>query len=157
MTRSGRRRCELEWAGDNGRPGEIDRTLAGRAVEAALARDGLDGRTLTILIVDDAACIRLHRDHFDDASTTDVMSFPDGGPDPETGRIRLGDLAVCLDEARRVAAARGRPVGDEVALYVLHGCLHLLGYDDADPADQAEMWAVQREILSGLGCDIGPA
>lgn len=149
------KRCAIAWEGLRGVRGEIDRALAAKAVEAALRRDGLAGRSLTVLVVDDPACIALHRDHFGDATATDVMSFPDGAPDPESGRVRLGDLAVCLDEARRVARRRRRPVGEEVALYVLHGALHLLGYDDQDPRDRRAMWAVQREIMSGLGVAIG--
>jgi len=148
-----RRRCLIAWTG---LPiAAADRRLAARAVEAALAHDGLAGRALTVLAVDDAECVRLHRDHFGQDATTDVMSFPDGAPDPESGRVRLGDLAVCLDQARRVAARRRRPVGEEIALYVLHGTLHLLGHDDVDPRDRAAMWALQREIMSGLGVAIG--
>lgn len=151
--RKPRLRCPVAWSGLAATPAARD--LAQRAVEAALARDRLDGRSLTVMLVGDAECRRLHRQHFGIATTTDVMSFPDGVADPEDRRIRLGDLAVCLDEARRVAARRKRPVREELALYVLHGCLHLLGYDDVDPADRAAMWTVQREVMRGLGIDIG--
>lgn len=144
--------CRIEWAG---LPVPAPaRTLAQRAVDAALARDALEGRLLCVLIVDDAESSRLHQEHFGDATPTDVMSFPDGAEDPDSGRVRLGDLAVGLDVARRLAAERGRPVEEELALYVLHGALHLLGFDDIDDDDRAEMWAVQREIMSGLGISI---
>lgn len=144
--------CRIEWAG---LPVPAPtRALAQRAIDAALARDALDGRLLCVLIVDDAESARLHQEHFGDASPTDVMSFPDGAEDPDSGRVRLGDLAVGLEIARRLAAERGRPVAEELALYVLHGALHLLGFDDIDEGDRAEMWAVQREIMSGLGISI---
>lgn len=152
MTASGRLRCVIEWSGLE--MPLAARDLAQRAVEAALARDQLRGRSLCVLLVDDADSAQLHGEHFGDATPTDVMSFPDGVVDPSSGLIRLGDLAVGLNVARRVAAQRGRPVVEELALYVLHGCLHLLGHDDEADADRAEMWAVQRAIMAKLGIAI---
>ncbi len=119
-----------------------------------MLRDGLSKRGLCVMVVDDAESAALHGQHFNDATPTDVMSFPDGSPDPSTRLTRLGDLAVCLDVARRVAAKRGRPEHEELALYVLHGTLHLLGYDDVDDADRDEMWAVQREVMGKQGTTI---
>ncbi len=148
-------RCQVEWTG---LPVSAEaRHLAESAVEAALARDGLRGRSLCVLLVDDAGSARLHGEHFADQTPTDVMSFPDGTEDPESSLTRLGDLAVGLEVARRVAAVRGRPSHEEVALYVLHGTLHLLGFDDVEPADAAEMWTIQREVMRALGVDIGDA
>ncbi len=150
-----RPRCLVEWTG---LPVSAEaRTLAELAVDAALARDDLTGRSLCVLVVDDADSARLHGEHFADPTPTDVMSFPDGTGDPESGLTRLGDLAVGQGVARRVAAERGRPEHEELALYVLHGTLHLLGFDDVEPADAAEMWAIQREVMSPLGVDIGDA
>jgi probable rRNA maturation factor len=148
------RRCRVEWAGEEVAPAA--RRLAEAAVEAALARDGLTGCSLCVLVVDEAGSARLHGEHFADPTPTDVMSFPDGTDDMDDGGRRLGDLAVCAAVARTVAARRGRPADEELALYVLHGCLHLLGYDDVEPADRAEMWAVQRAVMGGLGVEIGP-
>lgn len=133
---------------------DLDRALVRRAVAAALAEDGMDGCALTVLLVDDAGSARLHGEHFGDPTPTDVMTFPDGQDDPESGRHRLGDLAVGVGVARREAARRGVPVAHELALYVLHGVLHLLGHDDADPRDQEEMWQVQRRLLAPLGIAI---
>jgi probable rRNA maturation factor len=144
--------CLIEWAGEPA--DERFRVLAQRAIEAALARDGLQERSLCVLLVADAESAHLHGEHFADPTPTDVMSFPDGATDPSSGLVRLGDLAVGLEVGRRVAAERGRPLAEELALYVLHGALHLLGYDDVDDADRAEMWAVQREVMGGLGIAI---
>ncbi len=152
MSASSRPRCTLEWSGVT--IGDPARELAARAVELALAGDRLRQRSLCVLIVDDAESARLHDEHFDDPTPTDVMSFPDGSPDPSSGLTRLGDLAVCLDVARRVAAQRARPVDEELALYVLHGMLHLLGHDDVDEADREAMWAVQRTVMTKLGITI---
>ena len=125
-------------------------------VDAALAESETRDCSLTVLLVDAKASARLHETHFADASATDVMTFPDGGLDPETGRRHLGDLAVCVDVARRAAAARRRAVGDELILYILHGLLHLLGHDDRKPRDRAKMWAAQRRLLAGVGIGLEP-
>ncbi len=149
---SGRPRGIVEWTGID--VGEEAEALAARAVDLALAQDRLRKRSLCVLVVDDAESARLHSEHFDDPTPTDVMSFPDGAPDPSSGLTRLGDLAVGLEVARRVAQQRGRPVEEEIALYVLHGTLHLLGHDDIEDADRKAMWAVQRAVMSKLGITI---
>jgi probable rRNA maturation factor len=147
--------CQLDiqpaWPGDP--------AIVQAACDAALARDGLGPAGLAVLLVDTAESARLHAEHFDDPTPTDVMSFPDGEMDPETGLPRIGDLAVCVDVAAERAAGDPRRCHDELVLYVLHGLLHCLGYDDIDPDDRADMWAVQREILSPLGIAVedGPA
>ncbi|MFW5845508.1 MAG: rRNA maturation RNase YbeY [Planctomycetota bacterium] len=125
-------------------------------VDAACARDGLDQVHLGIHWVDDAESAHLHATHFDDPTTTDVMSFPDGSRDPATGRVLLGELAVCLDVARRESTRRHVPEQDELLLYVLHGLLHLLGHDDVDPDDRREMWAIQHDVLAQIGIALDP-
>ncbi len=131
--------------------GEWDARLVAAAVDAALAADGMHGGQLVVRLVDAGESRRLHRTHFRQASATDVMTFPDGTDDPETGRLRLGDLAICLDIARLEAARRNRPTAHELALYVVHGVLHLLGHDDVDPRDRAAMWAEQHRVLAEVG------
>jgi probable rRNA maturation factor len=79
------------------------------------------------------------------------MTFPDGSADPASGRLLLGDLAVCVDVAAREAKARGRPLADELTLYCLHGLLHLIGYDDVTAAKQKRMWNAQRRLLASEG------
>jgi probable rRNA maturation factor len=122
-----------------------------RVLEAALAEARIRSAGLTILLVDDARSAELHGRHFADPTTTDVMTFPDGSEDPATGRVHLGDLAVCVDVAAREGRARGRNTGDELTLYCLHGLLHLIGYDDVTPRKQARMWAAQRRLLAKAG------
>jgi probable rRNA maturation factor len=120
-------------------------------LDAALAGARIRDAALTILLVADAEAAELHGAHFADPTTTDVMTFPDGSRDPASGRLLLGDLAVCVDVAAREAAARGRPVADELTLYCLHGLLHLVGYDDVTPAEQQRMWKAQRRLLAAEG------
>lgn len=149
--------CRIDWMDEADGLPLLDRALAQRAVDAALATDGLAGGSLTVLLVDDAASAELHGQHFDDPTPTDVMTFPDGTEHPDDGLIHHGDLAIGVEVARRVAAARGRPVGDELILYLVHGVLHLLGHDDHHDEDRAAMWDLQRQVLGPLGIDIGQA
>ena len=145
--------CVIDLIDETGRA-SIDHARIQAVVDAAIATDGLGPCALTVLVIDDAHSSRLHQEHFGDPDTTDVMTFPDGSDDPESGRTHLGDLAVCVDVAERVARERGRSASDELTLYVLHGVLHLLGFDDIDLDDQVTMWAEQRRLLATVGIDL---
>lgn len=136
----------------------LNRARLQRLLDAAL-RGGRHAQakataSLTILLVDAAASARLHLAHFDDGEATDVMTFPDGTVSPRPARIHLGDLAVCVDVAIREAGVRGVPVADEITLYILHGLLHLVGYDDTTRAELTRMWAAQRRLLAAEGIRI---
>lgn len=125
-----------------------------RVLDAAAKEAGIRRASLTILLVGDDESAALHGQHFDDPTTTDVMTFPDGSENPATGILHLGDLAVCVDVAAREGAARERSTGDELTLYCLHGLLHLIGYDDVTPAKQKRMWQAQRRLLAKVGIAI---
>jgi probable rRNA maturation factor len=144
-------RCELAIIDRARRRARLDRARVQRVLDAALAARRLRACSLSVLLVDDDESARLHAQHFQDPTATDVMTFPDGGTDPETGLRHLGDLAVGVEVARREAATRRRRVGDELILYVLHGLLHLIGFDDVTPAQQRRMWAEQRRLLAAEG------
>jgi probable rRNA maturation factor len=148
------KRCEIAVVNRSGRKPEMDLGKVQAVVDAALAEDGMERCALTVLLVDDHESARLHREHFDDSDPTDVMTFPDGSKDPESGLTLLGDLAVGVEVARRVAGERDRSEADEICLYVLHGVLHLLGYDDEEEADALEMWRVQRRLLATVGIEL---
>jgi probable rRNA maturation factor len=128
----------------------LDRERVLKVITAALRKQG---GTLTVLFVSEARSAELHGLHFLDPSPTDVMTFPDGSTDPDGG-ILLGDLAVCVPVAQREARRRKRPLADELTLYILHGVLHLLGYDDADEQSRRAMWTVQRRLLGQVGITV---
>ncbi len=132
----------------------IGRARLQRVLDAAVAEAAIARASLTVLLVDDGESARLHAAHFADPTPTDVMTFPDGEIDPESGLLHLGDLAVGVDVARREAAARGQKVADELTLYVLHGLLHLVGYDDVTPGKLKRMWEAQRRLLAEVGVEI---
>lgn len=125
---------------------------------AALARHVLDDlrvhpqAELSVLLVDEAAMTALHRQWMDEDGPTDVLSFPMDelrpgreGEDPQPGL--LGDVVLCPTVARRQAAEAGHTVHEEMLLLTTHGILHLLGYDHAEPAEEREMFALQRRLL----------
>ncbi len=120
-------------------------------LERVLREARIPRASLTVLLVGEAASRRLHDLHFGDPTATDVMSFPDGTPADRHGRLHLGDLAVCVPVARAAAAGHGMGLPEELTLYILHGLLHLVGYDDRRPRDLARMWAAQRRLLATVG------
>ncbi|WP_151527006.1 rRNA maturation RNase YbeY [Serinicoccus kebangsaanensis] len=112
---------------------------------------------LTITLVDEATMANLHERWMDLPGPTDVMSFPmdelrPGTPglgrgDDDARSGVLGDVVLCPSVARAQAKEAGHAVGDELLLLTTHGILHLLGFDHAEPADEREMFDLQRTLL----------
>lgn len=122
-----------------------------RAARAALAHQQAASGALTIRLTGDAALRRLNRGFMGHDAATDVLSFPAEEPG------YFGDLAISVTRAAAQARAGGHSLQAELQLLVVHGVLHLLGYDHATRAQQARMWAAQARILSELGCELtGP-
>lgn len=113
---------------------------------------------LTIRLTDDAELRRLNAQFLGIDSPTDVLSFPSGETDPETQAVYLGDIVISYPRALDQAEAGGHPFLDELRLLVVHGVLHLLGYDHAQEDEKEAMWAIQAEVLKSLNATItGPA
>jgi len=121
-----------------------------RAALAVLARQSIDG-DLTIVLTDDAQLHELNRDYLNIDAPTDVLSFPASETDPKTARRYLGDILISVPRAEEQARAAGHAPEAEVQLLVVHGTLHLLGFDHAGDDDKARMWKVQAEILERIG------
>jgi probable rRNA maturation factor len=105
---------------------------------------------ISIGIVDDAEIIALNRKFLNHKGTTDSLSFDlsDGaGPDES----KVFDLIVNGELATREAVRRGHDASAELALYIAHGLLHHLGFDDATPEQADEMHRTEDEILQRLG------
>jgi probable rRNA maturation factor len=147
-------RLKLCIINNSGKRPRYNRARLQRVLELAVKEAQLDQVTLTILLVGDKESALLHGQHFNEPTTTDVMTFPDGSENPATNVVHLGDLAVCVDVASRLAELRGRPVGEELTLYCLHGLLHLLGFDDTNAKMLAKMWAAQVRLLAREGITI---
>lgn len=127
--------------------------LLTRLAQSVLAAERQpEGAGLSIVIVDDAQIQALNRQYRDQDAPTDVLSFAarEGGDFvvPEEAALYLGDVIISFPTAGAQAREGGHPVSDELALLTVHGCLHLLGYDHAEEADSARMWARQAELLA---------
>ena len=126
-----------------------------RVIEAALLAEGRAEGEVTLLITDDEAVAAYNQEYRGVEGPTDVLSF--AAQEPTPGFVSapemaayLGDIVIALPFTRRQAAALNRPLIDELRLLAVHGVLHLLGYDHAEPEEEAIMWAKQDAILAGL-------
>lgn len=141
---------------------DVDAADLARAILTTLQAEGRPEGEVTLVIADDDAVAELNRAYLGVDGPTDVLSFPTQGPPPEaTGAGTafvvapemadyLGDIIIALPYTRRQAAALGRSLRDELRLLAVHGTLHLLGYDHAEPDEEAVMWKRQDEILASL-------
>jgi probable rRNA maturation factor len=122
------------------------------AIAALRSQPEQAGGDLSVVIEDDAHLQELNHTFLGIDASTDVLSFPSGEaqPDPETGRVYLGDVIISFPRATEQAAAAGHAVEDELRLLVVHGVLHLLGHDHAADEEKARMWSVQAEVLQEL-------
>ena len=132
-------------------------SLARRTLEAACPGIGPAG--ISLLLTDDAAVHELNRTWRGKDSPTNVLSFPatetaEGElPVPEFAGVplALGDIALAYETCEREAGTQGKRFADHVAHLVLHGVLHLLGYDHLDDDQALRMEALEIRILAGLG------
>jgi probable rRNA maturation factor len=107
---------------------------------------------LAIVLVDEGAMEQLHLQWMGEPGPTDVLSFPMDelrpGRDGETSAEGiLGDIVLCPSVAATQAEAAGHSVMTELSMLTIHGLLHLLGYDHAEPDEEKEMFGLQADIL----------
>lgn len=117
------------------------------AVKEVLSGEGVLRATVSLAIVDDPTMHRLNRDYLQHDYPTDVLSFV---LDRDEGMLD-GEIIVSADTAASSCSEYGWSSAEELALYVIHGTLHLVGYDDHSPADRRRMRAQEREYLGRIG------
>lgn len=105
----------------------------------------IGGGELSIVFVDDATIARVHADFLGDPSPTDVITFP---ADPSMASA--GEIIVSVDHAIARAFELGLSVSEELSLYLIHGWLHLAGFDDRNAGDRLKMRAAEQEALALL-------
>ena len=127
----------------------VDEARLRRAVKAVLEGESIDRARISLAVVDDAVIQRLNRQYLDDDDPTDVLSFPLGR---KGGKLE-GEVIVSAETACACAPDYGWPAGDELLLYVIHGALHLAGYEDESPEEQAEMRRRERKYLAPFGVE----
>jgi probable rRNA maturation factor len=144
---------------------EVDETSIVAAARFALDRMKVSPMAeLSILCVELDVIADLHKRWMDLDGPTDVMSFPmdefDSARRPdavEVGPVLLGDVVLCPAFAAEQAAKAGHGLMDEIHLLTIHSVLHLLGYDHADPAEEREMFTLQKRILADFQADLAKA
>ena len=127
------------------------RTLAdgfvASVVAAAVAFVGREEMQVSLLLTDEQEIAAIHDRFMGDSSGTDVISFPmDEGV----------DMVVSVERAERESATLGHAFEAELALYIVHGILHVSGYDDTTDAARVRMREAEREVLATLGLRVAP-
>lgn len=121
-----------------------------RWCELALRQRTADSE-LTVRLVDEPEGRELNRTYRHKDYATNVLSFPAEIPDGLLDIPLLGDLVICVPVVEREAAEQGKALDAHWAHLVIHGCLHLLGYDHIEDAEAEEMEALERILLAELG------
>ena len=129
---------------------EIVDAWVSRAVEAAGAPHDVE---VSVRIVDGDEIRALNRDYREKDKVTNVLSFPAGplAGLPDDVPVLLGDIVVCASVVENEAAEQGKAVGDHWAHMLVHGTLHLLGFDHEDDAGAAEMETLETRVLTEHG------
>jgi rRNA maturation RNase YbeY len=123
------------------------------AAERLLALLGREGSELSILLVDDAQMRRLNREWRGKDRPTDVLSFSqleaDAGPFGDEEEMPLGDVVISIDTARAQAQAGAWTLAEELNRLLLHGILHLLGYDHENGGEEERRMKAEELRLAG--------
>lgn len=142
--------------------------LAAQAIQAVLDHCDLDADLceISLLACNDTRIAELNAEFREKPTPTNVLSWPAGDlaadqpgqspllPEPDfTGEIALGDIAISYDTCAREASEAAKSMDDHVTHLIIHGALHLLGYDHIHDADADLMEAVEVDILGKLGLD----
>jgi probable rRNA maturation factor len=126
----------------------IDRAHMRQTVRTVLAGEDVADYEISLAFVDNPTIHRLNLRYLQHDEPTDVLSFPLSEP---TAMKLAGELVLGVEVASEQAAARGHDVQTELTLYVIHGLLHLCGYDDGDDEARAIMRQRERHYLQQLG------
>jgi len=136
---------------------DLARAAAGLALSRSKAGFGIEQRTvieLAISLADDAVQQRLNLDWRGVDQPTNVLAFPAWDPEtplPPGAALLLGDVVLAFETTAREADEQGKPLSDHLSHLIVHGVLHLLGYDHATEAEAVAMESLETSILASLG------
>jgi probable rRNA maturation factor len=102
---------------------------------------------LNVSFVEDDYMTELHIKWMDEPGTTDVLSFPMDMPETPGEAVTLGDIVISPVVAAEQAKAQGHSIEHEIYILVIHGLLHIIGYDHADKAEEKVMFELQEKIV----------
>jgi probable rRNA maturation factor len=126
----------------------IDRRRLREVARAVLEGEGIADAEISLAFVDNATIHRLNKQYLDHDEPTDILTFPLSEP---KAKKLAGELVIGAEIAKAEAEAGGHDVQAELALYVIHGILHLCGFDDKTPQATNEMRQRERHYLRQLG------
>lgn len=133
----------------------VDTTALEKAALETMAIQNIsEDVNLSIVIEDEQQLQALNHEFLGIDSPTDVLSFFEDELDPETGQRYLGEVVISYPQAEKQGVTAGHSTRSELDLLVVHGVLHLLGYDHSTDKEKEKMWKIQKEILLKLGTDI---
>lgn len=143
---------ELNVEVDDEVAADVDQPSLVTMIERVLAEDGIeDGASLALVLTDDTLLRELNLRHREVDAPTDVLSFPasegEDFPTREGAPAHLGDIVVSVESVGRQAEEVGLALGEELAHVVLHGLLHILGYDHEESDEEAVMKAREEAVL----------
>lgn len=127
---------------------ELDFARIKEVGKAVLAGEGIVKGKVTCAIMTDAAIHKLNKQFLQHDEPTDVITFP------YSDNPLHGDLAISAETAMAVATERGHAAHDELLYYVIHGILHLCGYDDTSDKKRNEMREREKHYLTKLGIQL---
>jgi probable rRNA maturation factor len=127
---------------------DIDRGRLREIARGVLEGESVKDYEISLAFVDNATIHRLNKQYLDHDEPTDVLSFPYSAAN---AKKLEGELVIGAEIAQTQATERGHDVQAELALYVIHGLLHLCGYDDKSAADEKAMRERERHYLKALG------
>lgn len=136
--------------------GAAEKKVIREAINETLLMEEFD-RTceVSVAVVDEAKIRALNATYREVDAVTDVLSFPDGSTDLDTGVVLLGDVVLCARRAKEQADSFGHSFERELGYLTCHSVLHLLGYDHVDSeADERIMRNKQTEVMRRMGLEV---
>lgn len=131
-------------------PNEMTLSCIRHIAKSSLSTTQTDG-DVSIIFTNNTEIHNLNRDFRDVDAPTDVLSFPSDEVDPDSGIRYLGDIVISVEKAATQAKIAGKPLFDEISMLIVHGCLHLAGFDHSSDEQRDEMKKLQESILANLG------
>ena len=133
----------------------FEQAILEQAAQAALEFSAIREEVeLSIVVDSDERLQELNSQFLCIDAPTDVLSFPADEFDPDSNLRYIGDIILSCPKAQSQAVMAGVSLSEELQLLVVHGVLHLLGYDHAAETDKEKMWVAQKAILANLGIDL---
>lgn len=124
-----------------------------KIVKIVLKEENVKKAFLTIVLAQDAMIRRLNKKYLSRDLSTDVLSFDLMHPFSSKSGL-VGDVVVCVDTAAAVAKKIKVTFEEELIRYIVHGILHLIGYDDSSPKEKKKMWKRQEFLVKKIIKDV---